>query len=270
MPSLGSGDFEVHVAVVIFRAGDVGQDGVVVAFLHQSHGDAGDRSLQRNAGIHQRQRGAADRSHRGRTVRFQNVGDYAHRVGPLVFVGQDGGDGTLRQRAMADFAAAGAAQKRNFTNRERREVVVQHEALLGFAFEDFQALHVVAGAEGGGDQGLGFAAGEDGGAVGAGQNADFDPDIADLVEGAAVGTALLIDHLFAEDALAQSLEVGLEFLLGRFVVFRNGGLQLFLEFLDQGVAFRLGMLLGVERVGQVGADLASSGRRSRPGRTRAE
>ena len=161
------------------------------------------------------------------------------------------------------------APRRNATSptRKRREVVVQHEALLGFAFEDFEALHVVAGAQGGGDQRLGFAAGEDGRAVGARQDADFDPDIADLVEGAAVGTALLVDHLLAEDALAQGLEVGLEFLLGGFVFCRNGSLQLFLEFADQGVAFRLGMFLGVEAVGQVGADACSSGRRSRPGRT---
>ena len=131
---------------------------------------------------------------------------------------------------------------------------MQHEAFLGFAFEDFEALHVVAGAQGGGDQGLGFAAGEDGRSVGAREDADFDPDVANLVEGAAVGTALLVDNLFAENAFAQGLEVSLEFLLGGFVFFRDGSLQFFLEFPDQGVAFRLGMLLGVEAVGQVGAD----------------
>ena len=167
---------------------------------------------------------------------------------------------------MTNLAPSGSAQKRNFSNRKRRKVVVKHEAFLGFAFEDFEALHVVAGAEGGGDQGLGFAAGEDGAAVGAGQHADFDPDVADLVEGAAVGTALLVDDLLAEDALAQGLVVRLELRLRFFVVFRNRSLQLLLEFLDQGVAFGLGMLLGVERVGQLGADFASSDRCSRPGR----
>ncbi len=29
-----SGHFEVHIAIVIFRASDIGKDGVVVAFLH--------------------------------------------------------------------------------------------------------------------------------------------------------------------------------------------------------------------------------------------
>ena len=42
-PVLGAGDLEVHVAEVVLDAGDVGEDDVVVAFLDQPHGDAGDR-----------------------------------------------------------------------------------------------------------------------------------------------------------------------------------------------------------------------------------
>ena len=81
---------------------------------------------------------------------------------------------------------------------------MQEEAFFGFAFEAFEALHVVAGAEGGGDQGLGFAAGEDGAAVGARQDSGFDPDFADLVERAAIGTPLLLDHRVAENSLRQT------------------------------------------------------------------
>src|SRR5271165_1168208 len=44
-------DFKVHVAVVVLGACDVTEDGVSVAFLHQSHGNARDRRLQGNAGI---------------------------------------------------------------------------------------------------------------------------------------------------------------------------------------------------------------------------
>ena len=45
----GAGDLEVHIAVVIFGAGDVGKNGVVVAFLHQSHRYACNCALERNA-----------------------------------------------------------------------------------------------------------------------------------------------------------------------------------------------------------------------------
>ena len=84
---------------------------------------------------------------------------------------------------------------------------MEHEPLLGFAFEALHALHVIAGTEGGGDQRLGFAASKDGGTVCAWQNADFDPDVADLIEGASIRTATLFRDLLAEDLFAQILVI---------------------------------------------------------------
>ncbi len=134
---------------------------------------------------------------------------------------------------------------------------MQHEAFLGFALEAFEALHVVAGAESCCDQGLGFAAGEDCAAVRAGQDSCFDPDFADLVERASIRTPLLIDHCLAEDALAQRLVVVIELALGRVIAFGQLGCQLLLDIFDQRVALGLGMLLGIERVGELLAHLAS-------------
>src|SRR5216684_6599337 len=95
--------------------------------------------------------------------------------------------------------------KPHLPHRKRREVVMEEEAFFGFAFEAFEALHVVAGAEGCGDEGLGFAAGEDGAAVGSWQDAGFDPDVADFVEGASIGAAFLFEDFFAEDSFAEGL-----------------------------------------------------------------
>jgi hypothetical protein len=39
----GTGDLEVHVAQVIFVTENVGQDGELVAFLDEAHGDTGNR-----------------------------------------------------------------------------------------------------------------------------------------------------------------------------------------------------------------------------------
>src|SRR5580704_4411586 len=108
---------------------------------------------------------------------------------------------------MADFAASRSSQKRNFAHREGREVIVQHEALFGFSFEAFQPLHVVARAEGCRHQRLRLAAGKDRATVRSRQNSSFDPDLANLVEGPAVRTMLLVDDLIAEDALAQSFVI---------------------------------------------------------------
>ena len=52
--------FKVHVAEVIFVAEDVSQNGETLAFLDQTHGDTGNRRLQRHTRVHQRQAAYAD------------------------------------------------------------------------------------------------------------------------------------------------------------------------------------------------------------------
>ncbi len=136
------------------------------------------------------------------------------RVGAVLFVGQNGFNGALGEGTVADFAAAGAGHTSDFTDAVRREVVVEHEAALLLALVGFEPLGVVAGAEGRGDERLGFAAGEQGGAVGAGQDADLDVDLADLVEGAAIRADAIVEDLVAEDVFADQLE-GLAEALGR-------------------------------------------------------
>ena len=87
-PVGGAGDLEVHVAEVVLVAEDVGQDADLVALLDQAHRDAGDRRLDRHAGVHQRQRAAADRGHRRRAVRLEDLRDDADRVREVLSVGQ--------------------------------------------------------------------------------------------------------------------------------------------------------------------------------------
>ena len=133
-----------------------------VCLVHdQAHRHAGDRRLQRHAGVHHRQRSAAHRRHRRRAVRLEDVGDDADGVGELLFGGNHRRQRALGQRAVADLAAAGAAQELHFADRERREVVVEHEALPRLAVDHLDLLLIVGGAERRGHQRLGFAARED-------------------------------------------------------------------------------------------------------------
>ena len=55
-----SGDFEVHVAIMVFCSGNVGENGVIVTFLHQAHGHARYRTRERDARIVKRETRAAD------------------------------------------------------------------------------------------------------------------------------------------------------------------------------------------------------------------
>ena len=63
---------------------------------------------------------------------------------------------------MADFAASGSTHKPNFTNAERRKIIVKHESLGGrFAgLQKLDPLLIVLGPQGDGNQRLGLAAGE--------------------------------------------------------------------------------------------------------------
>ena len=104
---------------------------------------------------------------------------------------------------MADLPPPGAAQEAGLADGEWREVVVQHESALRFALDPVQALGVGGGAQGHGGQGLGLAPGEQGGAVGAGQDADLAGEVADLVESTAVQAQVPFHHLFAQDDVLQ-------------------------------------------------------------------
>src|SRR5437899_6880421 len=79
-------------------------------------------------------------------------------------------------------------------------------------------------------------------------------DFTDLVELAAIGTAAGVQNFVAEDFFLEAIEGALgerDFL---FVLFGNGFDELGLESVDEGVAFLLGMLFGVESVLEVGGD----------------
>ena len=126
---LGAADLEVHVAEVIFVAEDVGEDGVLVLQHDQAHRDARDRRLDGDAGVHQRERAAADRGHRRRAVRLGDLRDDADRVRELLLVRQHARERALGEVAVADLATARAAQRLRLADREGREVVVEQEAL---------------------------------------------------------------------------------------------------------------------------------------------
>ena len=149
-----------------------------VALLDEAHRDAGHRGLDRDAGVHQRERAAADRGHRGGAVGLEDVGDDADRVGELLLVGQHRAQRPLGERAVADLAPAGAAQELHLADGEGREVVVQHEALLVTLAPATRVddLLVVGGAEGDRHERLRLAAGEERRAVGARQHADLARD----------------------------------------------------------------------------------------------
>ena len=241
MPFGGAGDLEVHVAVVIFGAGDVREHGPLAALLvhDESHRDARHGRLDRDAGVHHRHRAAADRRHRRGPVRLQDVRHQTNGVRELVLARDDGRQRAFGERAVAHLAPAGAAEELHLAHRERRKVVVQHESLVELAAHVLDLLLVVGRAERAGDECLCFAAGEDDRAVRAREDARLGPDRANLVELAAVEADTPLEHLVPQHLLLQVLEDALRFeLLFGFGVGHRGD-QLLEHLIDRGVARQL-------------------------------
>ena len=234
-----TGHLEVHVTQVIFITQDVADHGEVFAFEDQAHGDAGARALERHTGIHQRQRTTADRGHRRRAVGLGDVGQHADRVGELFLRRQQRVQGAPCQLAVTDFAAARRAEAADFTHRIGGEVVVQHEAFIPQAIQTIDHLFRIGSAERGGDDGLGFAAGEQRRTMGAWQEAHHRFDRAHRLGVAAIDTAAFLQDRAAHDVAFKLLEqlAGLHLLLRGAV--GEHGLGLVLGFGQRRLASRL-------------------------------
>ena len=125
---------------------------------------------------------------------------------------------------MADFAALGAADHAGFTDAVRGEVVLQHEVVLAGAFQGVDELGIAHATQGSGDDRLGFAAGEQRGAVGFLEHAHLAFDRAHRVQGTAVDTRLAGDHRLAHHVLFHLAEQVLHFTGFRRAFFFGGEL----------------------------------------------
>src|SRR5258708_23827449 len=160
---------------------------------------------------------------------------------------------TLSKNAVANFAAAGATKEFYLADAERREIVVEHEAVeLVLREEQVEALHVFLGAESERCERLSLTASKERGTVNAREQADFASDLPDLVESAAIGTAAFVKNVVTEDFFAEAFKgaLGERALLVHFFLglFGDSLDDLVFESVDEVIALFLGMLFGVNRI----------------------
>ena len=159
---------------------------------------------------------------------------------------------------MADFAALRAADAARFARGERGHVVVQHEAVVRFFAETVDDLFVLLRAERRKHEGLRFAAGEEGGAMGTRKHALADFDRADRAGVAAVDAGFAVEDVGANELGFEFEEDAVDFVHVR--SFGAGGFGVgdelgFAGGIDFAELFRTG-LLGADAVGFLEAGVA--------------
>ena len=236
----GAAEFEVHVTEVVLAAEDVDHGEVarhfvvLVELADEADGDACDWRGERNAGGEESEDTCAGGGHGGGAIGFHDFTADADGVGEFLLGGEDREDRLLGEGPVTDFATILAAEAPGFADRERREVVVEEEALAVFATGVVvEFLGFVERSEGCEGDRLGFAAGEEGGAVDAREDVDFRGERADFVETATVAALLLVEDGDPEGLFLEVVEGLADFEAACVrVLGEDGGFDLVLEFAD--------------------------------------
>ena len=168
-----TGNFKVHIAESIFKTLNIGKNSKIIAVFNKAHCYAGNRRFNRHACIHKGKGACANAAHGGRTVGLQGFGNQADCIGEFFFGRNYRKQCTFCQCAMADFAAARAAQRFGFANAVRREVIMMDIAFGKFYAESVQSLCFAERSQCQYVQNLGLATGKQCAAVRAGQKAYF-------------------------------------------------------------------------------------------------
>ena len=204
---------------------------------HQAHGDARDRSLQRNACGEQGQRGGAHGTHGGGTVGTDSLGDLTDGVRELLAARQHRHESLLGEGAMADLTALRRTDATGLAGGIRRHLIVVHVTLGLRTGQCVDLLLHLEHVQGGDAQNLGLATLEQGGTVHARHDVHLGGQGADVTQATAVDAVILGQDTTAHDLALQLLEgvADLLVLLGVVHVgelFREGGLDAFLDLVD--------------------------------------
>ena len=206
----GTRHLEVHVAEGILGAQDIGEgleDVLAINIAgHETHGDAGNRSLQRHTGSEQGQRGGAHGTHGSGTVGTDGLGDLADGVGELFAARQHRHESLLGEGAVADFAALRGTDAAGLTSGVRRHLVVVHVTLGLRTGQRVDLLLHLEHVQRGDAQNLGLATLEQGGTVHARHNVHLGGQGADVAQATAVDAVVLGQDAATHNLALQFLE----------------------------------------------------------------
>src|SRR5690606_1649681 len=139
-------------------------------------------------------------------VGFGNFRHHANGVGEILLFRQHCSDTATGKATMTDFPATGATDTTALTYGVGREVVVKHKVVFATALEGIDILGIAQGTQCCRNDGLGFTAGKQGGAVNLGKNANLYADGTHGFLVAAIDARLAANNAAADNFLLQFLE----------------------------------------------------------------
>ena len=192
---MSTANLEVHIAKEVLKTLNVNHchEVITVGESDKSAGDSGNRSLDRNSGIHKCECGATNRTLRSRTVRRKNLGNKSHSVGKFLNRGNYRSKCSLSKCAMTDLTSSGASAGLGFTYRIAREIVLVHISLCFFLVKSVELLCITYRAEGCNCKNLCLTSCKESGAVNTGENTYFRSKGTNFINTSAVNTLTLIE-----------------------------------------------------------------------------
>ena len=207
-----SAEFEIHVAEVILAADNVGKRGVALErltfeFGNETDGNTGHRATERNTCIHERKHASADTGHRCGSIGFHHFAHDTNSVREILLTWHDWLDRALGKGTMSDLAAVLSTETTSLTHAERREVVVEHEALCVWASSvGVNHLRFVGRSESRDAECLSLTTSKERGAMRAREKTSLAGKRTELMETATVATLLAVENADAESFFLQVIK----------------------------------------------------------------
>ena len=185
----------------------------MLAFFDQPHGDTRHRRRHRHAGVHQRERTAANVA--------MDVEPFDSRISETIRIvyGNPSSAGKHRHQralgkiAVADFTPSRTAQELDLADAERRKIIVQHEFFEVLADQRVDALFIRSRPQRGHDQRLGFTAGKKRRTMGARQDLHLAGNRPDILQPASIDAPFFLNHQTAKNVSLQLFESALDVFL---------------------------------------------------------
>ena len=128
----GTADLKIHITKVVFIAEYIGKHHNFIFLFNKSHCNPCNRAFYFNAAVHKRKRTGANGCHWWWTVGFKYIRYKPYSIRKITVQRKHIFKRTFCKVPVPYFSSSGTGYPSGFTDRKRREVVMEHKRLCRF------------------------------------------------------------------------------------------------------------------------------------------